>query len=245
MRNVWVIAQKEYKHYFISPVAYAVAFMILLILGIIFYANILAMTNFSQGQAPGIEIVLSPLTTLLLFTTPGITMRALAEEQKNGTLELLLTAPVRDWEVVVGKWLGAMLFIITLLAATWFYAIILNQIVDPGIDQGLLVSGYLGILLFSSAVIAIGVMTSAFFGNQIAAFFATLGILLVLWMISYPAQVMGNTGGEVLRYLDMAEHYYNSFMQGIINLKDIVYYLSVTALALFLGSVSVEARRWK
>jgi ABC-2 type transport system permease protein len=245
MRNVWVIAEKEYKHFFISPVAYAVAFMILLILGIIFYASLAAMTMSNQGQAPGINVVLAPLTTLLLFTTPGITMRALAEEQKSGTLELLLTAPVRDWEVVVGKWLGGMLFILTLLAVTWFYPIILNQIVSPGIDQGLLVSGYLGILLFSSAVVAIGVMCSSFFSNQIAAFFATLGILLVLWMISYPSQMMGSAGGEIMRYLDMAEHFYPTFMRGVIDLKDIVYYLSVTALALFIGTVTVETRRWR
>lgn len=99
--------------------------------------------------------------------------------------------------------------------------------------------------MFSSAIIAIGVMTSSFFSNQIASFFATLGILLVLWMISYPAQMMGNTGGEVLRYLDMAEHFYPTFMRGIIDLKDIVYYLSVTAVALFIGSVTVETRRWR
>lgn len=137
MRNVWVIAEKEYKHFFISPVAYAVAFMILLILGIIFYASIIALTVSSQGQAPGIDMVLAPLTTLLLFSTPGITMRSLAEEQKSGTLESLLTAPVRDWEVVVGKWLGSMLFILTLLAVTWFYPLVLNQIVQPGDQPGI------------------------------------------------------------------------------------------------------------
>lgn len=245
MRNIWVIAEKEYKHFFISPVAYAVAFMILLILGIIFYASIIALTVSSQSQAPGINIVLGPLTTLLLFTTPGITMRALAEEQKSGTLELLLTAPVRDWEVVVGKWLGAMMFVLTILAITWFYPIVLNLIVQPGIDQGLLITGYLGIILFSSATVAIGIMTSSFFSNQIASFFATLGILLILWMISYPAQMMGNVGGEVIRYLDMAEHFYPTFMQGIIDLKDITYYVSVSAIALFLGSMSVETRRWR
>jgi ABC-2 type transport system permease protein len=246
MRNVWVIAEKEYKHFFISPVAYAVAFAILLILGILFYVSISTLTMPGRPMsAPGVELILAPLTTLLLFTTPGITMRALAEEQKNGTLELLLTAPVRDWEVVVGKWLGAMLFILTLLAVTWFYPIVLNQIIQPGIDQGMLVSGYLGVILMSGAILAIGVMTSSFFSNQIAAFFATLGILLLLWMISYPSQVLGNTGGEIFRYLDMAEHFYPTFLRGIIELKDIVYYLSVIALALFLGSVSVETRRWR
>jgi ABC-2 type transport system permease protein len=243
MRNIWIIAMKEFKQFVISPVAYAIAFAILLILGILFYANVLAAS--AQQYAPTVQIIIGPLVTLFLFSTPAITMRALAEEQKNGTLEILLTAPVRDWEVVVGKWLGGMLFILALLLLTWFFPIVLNQIIEPGIDQGLMASGYLGLVLLSSAFLAIGVMASSFFTNQIAAFFATLGILLVLWMISYPAQVMGASGGELLRYLDLSEHFYNTFYRGVIELKDIVYYISVTALALFLGSISVETRRWR
>ena len=246
MRNIWVIAEKEYKHYFISPIAYFVALAILGLLGIFFFASILAITVSPQGgQAPGLDVIIIPLTNLLLFFTPGITMRSMAEEQRSGTLELLLTAPVRDWEVVVGKWLGAMLFMITLLAATWFFPIVLNSLVNPGIDQGILVSGYLGIVLLSSSIIAIGVMLSSFFSNQIAALFSTWFVLLVLWIISYPAQITGNTGNELLRYLDIAEHFYPTFLRGMIDLKDIVYYLSVTAIALFFGTITVEARRWK
>jgi ABC-2 type transport system permease protein len=243
MRNIWVIAEKEYKHYFISPIAYAVALTILLILGILFYANILAASV--QQYAPSIQVVVGPLVTLLLFTTPAVTMRSLAEEQKTGTLEILLTAPVRDWEVVVGKWLGGVLFILTVLLATWFYPIILNQIVQPGIDQGLMFASYLGLFLLAASFLAIGVMTSSFFSNQIAAFFASLGILLVFWMIGYPSQALGATGGELLRYLDISEHFYSSFFRGVVALKDIIYFLSVIALALFLGSVSVETRRWR
>ncbi len=195
MRNIWIIAMKEFKQFVISPVAYAIAFAILLILGILFYANILAAS--AQQYAPTVQVVIGPLVTLLLFSTPAITMRALAEEQKNGTLEILLTAPVRDWEVVVGKWLGGLLFILVLLLLTWFFPIILNQIIKPGIDQGLMASGYLGLVLLASTFLAIGVMTSSFFSNQIAAFFASLGILLVLWMISYPSQAMGATGARL------------------------------------------------
>jgi ABC-2 type transport system permease protein len=246
MRNIWVIAEKEYKHFFISPVAYAVALAILLILGIIFYATVL---DASLNQyAPSIQIVVGPLVTLLLFTSPAITMRTLAEEQKSGTLELLMTAPVRDWEVVVGKWLGGVLFLITLLLVTWFYPAVLNQIVQPGIDQGLMLAAYLGLFLMASAFLAVGVMASSFFSNQIAAFFATLGILMVFWMIGYPAQAMGSTSSVIadfLRSLDMGERFYASFFRGIIEIKDIVYYLSMIAVALFLGSVSLETRRWR
>lgn len=244
MRNIWVIAEKEFKHFFISPIAYAVAFAVLLFLGVIFYVNILAASM--QMYGPTIQIILNPLATLLLFMTPAITMRSLAEEQKTGTLEILLTAPVRDWEVVVGKWLGSILFLITLLALTLPFAIFLNYLISPGIDQGLMAAGYLGIFLLGAAFLAIGVMTSSFFSNQIASFFATLGILLGLWIIGFPTQVMSQTAGvEVLRFLDMGMHFFSSFLVGVIDLKDVVYFLSVITLALFIGTVSVETRRWR
>lgn len=243
MHNIWIIARREYKHYFISPIAYAVAFLILLILGLIFYANILG--AMFQQVAPGMEIVFGPLVTLFLFTTPAITMRTLAEEQKLGTLEILLTAPVRDWELIVGKWLGGFLFLVTILLVTWLYPVVLNQIVSPGIEQGVLVTGYLGMVLLSAAIIAIGVAISSLFANQIAAFFATEGILLLLWVIGFPAQASGAMSGSLLRYLDMSEHFYPTFYQGIIELKDIIYFVSLTVLSLFIGKISLEVRRWR
>jgi ABC-2 type transport system permease protein len=246
MRNIWTIASREFKHYFISPIAYAVFFMILVILGVIFYANILAAISGAYSQyVPGIQIVVGPLVTLLLFTTPAITMRSIADERRSGTLELLLTAPIRDWELIVGKWLGSFLFVLSIVVVTWVYPIILNQLVQPGIDQGLLVTNYLGLALLISSYIAIGIATSSFFSNPIASFFATLGILLLLWMIGYPAQAMGATGGKLLSYFDLSSHFYNSFYQGVIDLKDIIYYISVTGLALFLGKISIEVRRWR
>jgi ABC-2 type transport system permease protein len=244
MRNIWIIAKKEFKHFFISPIAYAVAFMVLLILGVIFYANILVASN-QQQYSPGIQIVLGPMVTLFLFSTPAITMRTIADEQKTGTLELLLTAPVRDWELVVGKWLGSFLFVFSIILVTWVYPLILNQLVKPGLDQGLVVTGYLGLTLLCAAFVAIGIAASSLFSNQIAAFFTALGVLLLFWMISYPAQAMGATGGELLRYLDLSEHFFSTFYQGIIELKDVVYLLSVTFLALFIGSISLEIRRWR
>jgi ABC-2 type transport system permease protein len=243
MRNVWTIASREYKLYFASPAAYLVAFMMLLILGIIFYTYVLA--AIVQQFPPTIQVILGPLSTILLFATPAITMRLLADEQRLGTMELLLTAPVRDWELVVGKWLGGFLFMVTIIALTWLYPIFMNMIVDPGIDQGPLVSGYLGIILIVSALVAIGVAISALFSNQIAVFFLTLGIFLVFWLIGLPTQSMGaGAGADLLRYLDFSEHF-NNAMRGIIDTSDIVYYLSITALALFLGSVLVESRRWR
>src|SRR3989304_4288884 len=129
MHNIWTIAQREYKLYFATPIAYMVAFMILLIIGFIFYVNLSA--ALAQQFAPGIDLVLGPLITLLLFGIPAITMRLIAEEQRMGTIELLLTAPLRDYELVVGKWLGGLLFILTLVALTWIFPFVLNALVDP------------------------------------------------------------------------------------------------------------------
>jgi ABC-2 type transport system permease protein len=243
MRNIWTIARREYKLYFSTPAAYMVAFMILLVLGVIFYANLSAAAL--QQTAPTVEVVIGPFITLLLFGTPAITMRLIAEEQRMGTIELLLTAPVRDYEMILGKWLGGFLFMLTLIAVTWVFPLILNAMVDPGIDQGPLLSGYLGLVLISASLVAIGVAVSAFFSNQIAAFFATIGVYLILWLVSLPSQSLGAFGSSFLSYLDFSEHFYNTLYMGIIDLRDIVYYVSLTALALFLGSVVVETRRWR
>ncbi|MDR3575155.1 MAG: ABC transporter permease [Anaerolineaceae bacterium] len=244
MRNIWIIARKEYKQYFISPIAYAVAFMLFLIIGIIFYANIQQAILQQGSSAPGIDIVVGPMVTIFLFTTPAITMRMISEENRSGTMELLLTAPIRDSELIVGKWLGGFLFILTILIVTWIYPIVLNLLVKPGIDQGILITGYLGLALLMAAILSIGVATSSFFSNQIAAFFACSGVLLILWLINLPAQATGETAG-LLNYLALSEHFYNTFLLGVIDLKDVIYYLSVTAVALFLGTISIETRRWR
>lgn len=243
MRNIWTIGHREFKLYFGSPAAYMIAFMILLILGIIFFANVANAVVYQY--APGVEIVIGPLVTLLLFGIPAITMRLIAEEQRMGTIELLLTSPIRDYELVVGKWLGAFLFLLVLIAVTWVYPITLNFLVNPGIDQGPLLTGYVGIALIAAAMTAIGVAISSLFSNQIAAFFATLGVVLLLWFVSMPSEAAGATSADFIRYLDFSQHFYNTLMRGILDLRDIVYYLSVTVLALFIGTVLVETRRWR
>lgn len=246
MRNVWIIARREYKYYFASPVAYIVVFFFMLLLGIFFYIALrqAILQAAYTSTAPSVQIVISPMVTLFLFVVPAITMRSISEEMRMGTMELLLTAPVKDWELVVGKWLGAFLFMFTLLVITWIYPIILNFLVKPGIDQGLLITGYLGLLLMLASLIAIGVFISSLFNNQIVSFFASLLVVLVLWFASQLISSNGGFGNQLLSYLGYVDHFYN-FYQGTIDLSDAVYYLSLTALALFLGSVTVEMRRWR
>lgn len=247
MVNIWTIARREYKAYFGSPVAYIVAFLILAVVGGLFTASILfAMQAMGQVSPPGVQVITSTLMFVLVFASPALTMRLLSEEQRLGTMELLLTAPVRDWELVVGKWLGAFLFVLTIIALTIFYALALNALVDPGIDQGILISGYLGVILVSACFLAIGVAISSLFSNQVASFLATFGVLIFFWWIfAILAQVSGTTTAEVMRYLDISTRFYENLIQGLLELSDLVYILSVTALALFLGSVSVEMRRWR
>lgn len=242
MKIIWIIARREYRRYFATPVAYMVSFMLLLILGFIFFntLNIALIRQFT----PGVETILGPLVFLLVFTTPAITMRLLAEEQRLGTIELLLTSPVRDWELVVGKWLGGVLFLATLISVTLVYPFVLNQMVSPGIDQGSLLTGYLGLILVCCALVAVGVAISSLFSNQIAVFFTTFAVMVLLWIIGSPAQ-SSPVGNGLLMYLDFRSHYNPTFLVGIIDIRDVLYYLSLTALSLFLGSVFVETRRWR
>jgi gliding motility-associated transport system permease protein len=243
MRNVWIIASREFRHYFISPIAYALATMLYLILGGIFFINVYY--GLQTGQiTPDGRIVIGAMVTILLFATPGITMRLLSDEYRMGTMELLLTAPVRDWELVVGKWLGAFGFMFVVLAVTWVYPLILHRMTSPGIDQGTLVAAYAGLLLMVGAMLAIGVFISALFRSPVAALFVTLGVMLGLWIVGGLAS-SGGMLGELAGYLSFVDHYYNNFYLGVLDLGDAVYFLSMTALALFLGTQVVEARRWR
>jgi ABC-2 type transport system permease protein len=248
MRNIWIIAKREYNHYFISPIAYVVAFMILLTIGIIFAINIFYfIQNAFQtfGQVPDISPITGAFGFLLVLSIPAITMRLLADEARMGTLELLLTAPVRDFELVAGKWLGGLLFMLTILAVTLVYPLILNSLVSPGIDQQLVISSYLGVILATAAFLALGVGISAIFTNQVAAFFITLSVFVFLWwLIGFPAQVLQGSASEIFRYLDMKTHFYDALNVGNIRLSDLVYFISLIALGLFVGTTAVEVRRW-
>jgi ABC-2 type transport system permease protein len=252
MRNVWTIARREYSHYFSTPISYAVACAILLIVGLIFAITVYAAFQSAfqggglGGAAPDIKGVSGTFTFMLVLSVPALTMRLISDENRMGTIELLLTAPVQDWELIVGKWLGGFLFILTVLAVTLIYPLILNFfLVSPGIDQGLMMSAYLGLILVSAAFLAIGVGVSSLFSNQVASFFVTLMLFVVLWwMFGFLSQYLQGNASNIFSYLDMGAHFNNSLNQGTINLSDIVYYLSLTALGLALGTAVVEARRW-
>ncbi len=245
MRNVWTIAVREYKHFFISPIAYVLMVVIFLVLGGFFFLDVYFGAQ-TQQFVPSMDRTFTLLVFPLLFlAVPAITMRTISEENRSGTIELLLTAPVTDWQLIIGKWFGAFLFFLTVSAITLIYPAVLNRLISPGIDVGTLISSYIGVILLIAAMCAIGVFASSLFSNQIAAFMTALGIIMLLWVIGSPAQLMQGGAGNVLTYLSMSDHFYSDFLVGIVKLDGIFYYLSVTALGLFLGSVSVETRRWR
>jgi ABC-2 type transport system permease protein len=244
MRNIWTIAKRELHQLFISPIAYITLIVFMLTLGILFYVYLDASIQ-NQQYIPVMYYIFQLIAFPLLFlAVPAITMRSIAEEKRSGTIEFLLTAPVRDWELIVGKWLGGFLFFVIALAVTLVYPLILSFVVKPGIDLGSMLAGYIGMILLASTMIAIGIAVSSLLSNQLAALFATIGVIIVFWIIANPVQNAQGLGADILRNMSLTTHFYSTFLAGILDLKDIVYFISFTVFALFIGKTAVEIRRW-
>lgn len=245
MRNLWTIAKKEFESFFHSAIAYVIGVVIFLSLGIYFYILLSYGVRY-QSYVPEITLLLDWILFPLFFiSVPVLTMRTISDENRTGTLEIIMTAPVKDWELIVGKWLGTYLFFLSILALSLIYPFVLNLMVDPGIDQTMLIAAYFGVSLVTAAMTAIGVFISSIFKNPIPALLATLGLIILFWIISAPANYTSGFVSKLLDYLSMTGHYYSSFYRGIIDLKDAIYYITLTIFALFLGTRVIEARRWK
>jgi ABC-2 type transport system permease protein len=253
--KVWPIFKKEMRLYFTSPVAYVVLTIFLVIAGWFFY-NIFAFFTLASMQSamnPAMarelnvtDSVMRPLVSnisvILLLLMPLVTMRLFSEERRSGTIELLLTYPVRDGAVLVGKYLAALALYALMLALTLLYPGIV--VYFARLEWGPLVTGYVGLLLMGGTFIAVGVFASSLTENQIVASITTFGILLILWVIGWSADYVGGVWGKVLQHLSLIEHNDN-FAKGVLDTKDVIYYLNFIALALFLTLRSLEARRWK
>jgi len=254
--RIWPIFKKEMRLYFTSPIAYVVLFIFLLVMGWffsqIFYYFTLASMQSMMNPAMARELnvtdsVMRPLfgniaVILVLSLMPFITMRLFAEERQAGTLELLLTYPVRDGAVLIGKYLAALALYAILLLLTLLYPAILWWFAR--VEWGTVLTGYLGLLLMGGAFLAVGLFASSLTSNQIVAAVLTFGILLLLWVIGWGADTVGGAWGKVLQHLSILEHNDN-FAKGVLDTKDLVYYANFIVLALFLALRSLEARRWK
>ena len=257
MRNALAIAGKELRSYFVSPIAYVVLTGFLL-LGGWFFFNLLSRFNFllsiysamrnpeAQMRLNLNEFVISPLlhnlSVVLVIIIPMITMRSFAEEKRSGTYELLMTSPLSITEIVAGKFLGALAFMLIMIGLTAVYPLILLLYGNP--EMGIIAAGYLGLLLLAIAFATVGLLTSSLTENQIIAAVSCLVVLLLLYVIAWPAETAGPALGAVLKYLSLTEHF-GEMVKGVIDTKDLVYFASVSLLALFLTHRSVESVRWR
>ncbi len=254
MRNVLIIWRKEMRSYFVSPVAYLLLAMFAVIFGFFFW-NILGYFVFTgmESQMRGemfpmnlneqvIRPLLSNVGVIGLFFIPMITMRLFSEEKRSGTIELLVTSPIRDGEIILGKWLAALTLYGVLLLLTALNFIFLFKYGNP--DWKPLAIGYLGLLLQAGALLAIGMFISTLTKNQIIAGAATFGVCLLLWVLEWVSGYETSTWASVLSYMSVVTHS-GSFSKGLLDSKDAVYYLTLTFLGIFFTARSLESLRWR
>jgi ABC-2 type transport system permease protein len=253
MRNVLAIAQKELKSYFASPIAYIVIGLFALVFGYFFFVSLnyfiqasLQMGMPGQGQINIHTMAIRPLfqnvSVVALFWLPLITMRTYAEEKRSGTIELLLTSPLTDAQIVLGKFFGALALYALMLAVTWIHIAILFVYGNP--EWKPIATGYLGLLLMGASFMSIGLLISSLTKNQIVAGMSTFAVLLLLWTLGWMTDSAGPTMQKVLSALSITDRF-DDFSKGIISASHLVYYLSFITFGLFLTAKSVDSERWR
>lgn len=242
MRSLVTITQRETGAFFASPIFWVVAAGFLAFYGLVFASYIAQPQPVQAEMRPLLQLI----GTVLLFVTPILSMRLLSEEQRSGTLELLMTSPVHDWQVVLGKWLAAFLALATMMALTLIHVAIMYRLATNGMDFGPLLTSYLGILLLGAALLALGTLTSALTENQVVAAFLGIMLVMVLWFLPFLAEVPGadTTLGRAMAFAGLSDHYLN-FGQGLLDSRDVVYFLTLTVGALYVAARVLETRRWR
>jgi ABC-2 type transport system permease protein len=252
MRNVLAVAGKEIRAYFVSPIAYVVIGLYTLLFGYFFYVMLTfferqSMQMMQMGGTMNVnQMLIAPVfmnaEVVLLFLLPMVTMRTYSEEKRSGTMELLLTAPLTDWQIILGKFLGAMTLFAAMLATTVIHVGILFWLGEP--EWKPVVTTYLGMLLMGGCFIALGLFISSLTKNQIVAATITFAAFLLFWVINWMGSFVGTTAQAVLAHLSIIDHF-DDFAKGIIDTKHIVYYVSFIAFGLFLTAKSVDSERWR
>lgn len=249
MKNTFLIAGKELRTYFTSPIAYVVMAAFLVFTGLLFIDSLsgafreASMRAFFAGETFGGllgEAINAAFVVLMLG--PVLTMRLFAEESKLGTLELLLTAPIRDFEVVLGKFFAAAVILLLLVALTLYYPLLLAIFGSP--DPGPIFSGYVGLVLLGAFFLAVGLFASSLSNSQIAAIVVGLVILLMFWFIDKAANFFSGLPADILQFVSPRTHF-SDFARGIISTEAIIYLISLTAIFVFLTIRSLETRRWR
>ena len=255
MNNTLAIAHKEIKAYFASPIAYIVVGFSAVLFGYFFVALLLNFDRMSLQAGSGFggpeainvnQMLISPffmnVAVILLFTLPLLTMRTYSEEKRSGTIELLLTSPLTDLQIVLGKFLGAFVLYMAMLAVTVVHIGFLFIFGNP--EWRPVLTGYLGVLLMGGCFLSLGLFVSSLTKNQIVAGFITFAVFLMFWIVNWIAGFLGPTMQGVLNYMSITEHL-NDFTIGVLDTKHLVYYLSFIAFSLFLTVRSVDTERWR
>lgn len=237
VRNVTAIMIRELRGYFTSPLAYVTTAIFLLVSGFLFAIVV----NAQQNATNAARDLGFNLGIVLLFFAPALTMRLIAEEKRVGTIEMLLTAPVRDTEVIVGKFLGAMTLLLAMLALTLYFPLFLTFLGDP--DRGGLIALYGGLILMGGLFIAIGIFTSSLTQNQVVAAVICFVLLLIFWIGSSAGPFLPSGLSDIVKYLGVIEHFID-FTKGIIAMNNVIYYVSGIILFLFLAIRGLESRTW-
>lgn len=237
MSKIWHIARKDIGIYYGSPMAFIVGAAFLILAGHFFVASIT-----DPVPEASIRGVLNPLTFAVVLWGPIVSMRLLAEEQKLGTLELVLTAPVRDWQLVMGKYIALVFMFLGILVPTFVFPALLFWFADP--DPGPIFSGYLGLLLLGISAAALGLFTSSLTHNQIIAGIIAAIALLFLTIAEQAGSVMGGLSGRLLTELSLTSHYL-PFVRGVIDMANILYFVTFAALFLSMTTLNLESRRWR
>ena len=256
MGNVIAIAQKELKSYFASPIAYIVIGLWALLYGYFFVAILsffvrqsMQMNQFGMQGPQAMNVnqqlirpLLQNVTILILFLMPMVTMRTYSEEKRSGTIELLLTAPVTDFQIIMGKFLGAMFLYAIMLGVTAIHIGLLFVYGQP--EWKPIVTAYLGLLLLGGCFIALGLLISSLTSNQIVAGMVTFAVFLLLWVITWIGSFSGPTVDKLTTYLSIIDHW-DDFGKGVIDTTHVIYYLSFITFGLFLTAKSVDSERWR
>ncbi len=260
MRGILAIFRRELGSYFVSPIAYIVIGLFLLIAGYFFY-NILAFfiqQSFmaqmqamqygapSQMDVPGMvdRNFFGVVSTIILFLIPMLTMGVYAEERKRGTMELLLTSPVTELQIVMAKFFAALTLFIFMLLPTLIYQLIMGVYSQPGLPWRIIWSGYLGLLLVGASLIAIGTFISSLTESQIIAGVVTFAVFLLLWVVDLGVRDATSATGTVVQYLSILRHF-EDFSRGVIDTSSIIFYVSMVALGLFLTFRALDSMRWR
>lgn len=254
MRNIFTICGKELRSYFSSPVAYLLMALFGLIFGFFFYsatayfvmAGMRSQMGGEQQPMSVNEFVIGPLlgnaSVVGLFLMPLISMRLFAEEKRSGTIELLMTSPINDWEIILGKWLGAMCMYLCIIAVSAINVGLLFIWGHPDIRP--ILTGYLGLILQGGTILALGTFISTTTKNQIIAGAATFSVCLLLWVLSWVSSYNEAPWAQAVAYCSILTHF-EPFSRGIIDSKDVVFYLSAIFFGLFLTSRSLDSLRWR